>query len=235
MQVQEVSNRFNLDRIVPFFQPIMDIEHNSVWRYECLARLIIPEQNAFTPNEFLYLIEHHGASHQLTETIFNRSAEYFRNQNMAWNINLGHSDTSNTKLVSWLLNHLQEYPNASRVGFELAAEQVLQNPALAEAFCQRCEQVKVKLLVDHFDQADWPKVAAFPSHISAIKLNTKQICQQIEKGQSELLASCLEHCKSNNIDVIAERVEQIEQFEHLQSLGIQLAQGFYLSKPAKRV
>ena len=57
MQVTEVKDSFNLDNVVPFFQPIMDLNNNAVWSYECLARLLTLDQNSFLPKEFLFLVE----------------------------------------------------------------------------------------------------------------------------------------------------------------------------------
>ena len=51
MPIKEITESFSLDRIVPFFQPIMDLEGERVWRYECLARLIGEHQDTFLPND----------------------------------------------------------------------------------------------------------------------------------------------------------------------------------------
>ena len=86
MPIKEITENFTLDRIVPFFQPIMDLEVGSVWRYECLARLLNENENTFLPNEFLYLVERNNWIHKLTETMMLQSAHYFRHLNMPWNI-----------------------------------------------------------------------------------------------------------------------------------------------------
>ena len=57
MPIKEITEHFTLDRIVPFFQPIMDLQAGCVWRYECLARLISEQEDTFLPNEFLHLVE----------------------------------------------------------------------------------------------------------------------------------------------------------------------------------
>jgi EAL domain-containing protein (putative c-di-GMP-specific phosphodiesterase class I) len=54
MQTTEVTDRFNLDNAVPFFQPIMDLKNNVVWSHECLARLLSFDQNSYLPTEFLF-------------------------------------------------------------------------------------------------------------------------------------------------------------------------------------
>jgi EAL domain-containing protein (putative c-di-GMP-specific phosphodiesterase class I) len=56
MQVTEVKDSFELDNVVPFFQPIMDLSNNAVWSYECLARLLTLDHNRYLPTEFLFLV-----------------------------------------------------------------------------------------------------------------------------------------------------------------------------------
>ena len=70
MPFREITDNYTLDAIVPYFQPIVDIRSERVWRYECLARLVTPEQRVFLPSDFLYLIERHNHVQQLAEMMF---------------------------------------------------------------------------------------------------------------------------------------------------------------------
>ena len=101
MPIREVTDTFNLDDIVPYFQPIVDLGNQRVWRYECLARLITQNDKTFLPSEFLYLLERHNHVHQLTETMFCQSARYFEDVNIPWNINLNASDLSNETITKF--------------------------------------------------------------------------------------------------------------------------------------
>ena len=51
--------------------------------------------------------------------------------------------------------------------------------------------------------------------------------------KQELVASVIELCRSMDIVVVAEGVETEKEYRTLQTLGCQLAQGFWLSKPAR--
>jgi EAL domain-containing protein (putative c-di-GMP-specific phosphodiesterase class I) len=109
MQVTEVTDSFNLDNVVPFFQPIMDLKNNVVWSYECLARLLTFDQNSYLPTEFLFLVERQRSVAQLTQTVFSRSANYFRDINMAWNINLSLSDMTDSNILKFLQSQLEDF------------------------------------------------------------------------------------------------------------------------------
>ena len=102
MPIKEITDTFSLDRIVPFFQPIMDLETDSVWRYECLARLIGEQDHTFLPSEFLFIVERNNWCQKLTETMLIQSAQYFRNMNIPWNINLDTQDLLNPQLLPFL-------------------------------------------------------------------------------------------------------------------------------------
>ena len=64
MPIREITDSYTLESIVPYFQPIVDIRSEIVWRYECLARLVTPEQRVFLPSDFLYLIERNNHIHR---------------------------------------------------------------------------------------------------------------------------------------------------------------------------
>ena len=126
MQVTEVTDSFNLDNVVPFFQPIMDLKNNAVWSYECLARLLTIDQNTYLPTEFLFLVERQQSVAQLTQTVFSRSASYFRDINMAWNINLSLSDMTDTETLKFVQSQLADYPNPKRISIEITAQIIKQ-------------------------------------------------------------------------------------------------------------
>jgi EAL domain-containing protein (putative c-di-GMP-specific phosphodiesterase class I) len=97
-----VTDSFNLDNVVPFLQPIMDLKNNAVWSYECLARRLTFDQNSCLATEFLFLVERQQSVAQLTQTVFSRSARYFRDINMAWNINLNLSNMTDSDTLKYL-------------------------------------------------------------------------------------------------------------------------------------
>ena len=52
----------------------------------------------------------------------------------------------------------------------------------------------------------------------------------IEKQEN--VKKLVEHFHSKNILVVAEGIEEKEEFEYLQGLGVDLYQGYYLARPA---
>lgn len=232
MQVTEVTESFSLDSVVPFFQPIMDLKHNTVWSYECLARLMTLDEQAYLPSEFLYLVERHDLVAELTQTIFNRSANYFRDINMAWNINVSLSDISNPSIHQFLYSELSSYPNPQRISVEITAQNALAEQAKFNEFAQMCNSLGVKIVIDHFDQNTTNLLVILSLPISAIKVSGQFFEQAIQQpGTAKLAKVLMAHCEDNDVVVIAEHIEQKSTLDAVTSLDIKYAQGFYFSQP----
>lgn len=105
MPIREISEAFTVDDIVPYFQPIMDLQSQGVWRYECLARLITQGDKTFLPSEFLYLLEREQHVSTLAANMFVRCAKYFHDVNIPWNINITANDLINKELIDTLITH----------------------------------------------------------------------------------------------------------------------------------
>lgn len=232
MRIKHVTESFSLDRVVPFFQPIMDIKHDAVWRYECLARLVTLDEQTFLPSDFLYLVERQQSVELLTETIFNRSAEYFRNQNIAWNINISLQDMLSPKLGNFLKDYLGNYPNPSRVSLELVASAVFSHPEEFKALLQVCGALNIGVFIDHFGATTDNISGILDLPVNGIKVAGSLINQLVAQEQTrDFVAHLANLADEKGIAVIAEHVEQQETLNLIKKMGIKYAQGFYFSHP----
>lgn len=232
MKITQVTDSYDIENVVPFFQPIIDLSNNHVWRYECLARLLTLGESPFIPTALLYLLDRQHCAAQLTEIIFNRSASYFRNINMPWNINISQADMQNPAIHLFLAAQVQNYPNPQRIALEVTASNALTDkPAFAE-FCTFCQRLGISLFIDNFagQESDIQTIVDFPVH--GIKL-AGQLTQQLMAGDSQArhlieLLSC--QAKEKNITLVAQHIEDERAITRIQELGICYAQGFYFSE-----
>jgi EAL domain-containing protein (putative c-di-GMP-specific phosphodiesterase class I) len=232
MQVTEVKDSFDLEQVVPFFQPIMDLANNAVWSYECLARLLTLEQNRYLPSEFLFLVERQQSVAQLTQTVFSRSANYFRDINMAWNINLSLADMIDPGTFAFLQEQLESYPNPKRISIEITAQNALAEPAIFEQFARVCSELGVKIVIDNFNQNECDADVILKLPISAIKVAADTFDKvSIDAKTATFVHELIVAAKVHNVALIAERIESKESLDRVQALGVKYAQGFYFSQP----
>lgn len=232
MHIQEITEHFDLKRVVPFFQPIMDITQNTVWRFECLARLVTPCEQTFLPSEFLHLVERQQSVERLTETMFNRCAEYFRDINMAWNINISRVDMLNADFLNMLSDTLAGYPNPTRVSLEVTASEVLEDIEEFHRFALNCKSLKVGLFIDHFGAKTGNINSILGLPIDGVKVAGRLIKQIMENQQTFDFVEHLTHqANLKNIKVVAVHVEDKATLQCVKDLGIKYAQGFYFRHP----
>lgn len=232
MPIQEITDSFSLDRIVPFFQPIMDLNADRVWRYECLARLINEQEHTFLPNEFLFLVERNNWVHKLTETMLVQSAHYFRHVNMPWNINLSTQDLLNPELLRFFNDLISEYPNKQRVSVEVTAHAVSHYPDAFNHFIDTCNASGIGIFVDNLGHVPININNLMTLPITGVKLSGSLIHQYNQDAAvQDYVNHICETANQNNVNVIAEHVEETQTLETLKTLSIPYAQGYLFSRP----
>ncbi|WP_100658629.1 EAL domain-containing protein [Alteromonas flava] len=232
MPIKEVTESFSLDRIVPFFQPIMDRHANSVWRYECLARLINEQEHTFLPNEFLFIVERNNWCSQLTETMLLQCAQYFRHVNIPWNINLDTADLQNPQLIPFIRNALNEYPNRQRISIEITAHAALHYEAELAEFVEQCAALGIGVFIDNLGETpvNVQRLLTLPIH--GVKLSGKLINQfNQNSGVQEFVEHICDFAQRHNVNVVAEHIEHEKMLPLLDQLSIRYAQGFLFSRP----
>ncbi len=233
MRVHAVSDDFCLDNVIPYFQPIIDVQQQTVWGYECLARLLKQGSQTFLPCDFLYLIDKNNGNAGLTQHIFHQSAEYFRHHQVNWGINISKDDVLDPATVTFLQSYLKDYPNAHRVTLEIQAKTALQYQQEFKAFLLISKALGIKVVVDHFGGVASSIEGMLEMPIDGIKIEAKlliQLASHIESKQ--LLNTLLKKAKSNDVVVIAEHIEDAATLAAIDKLHIQFGQGFYISQPS---
>lgn len=232
MPIKEITESFSLDRIVPFFQPIMDLEGERVWRYECLARLIGEHQDTFLPNDFLFIVERNNWCQQLTETMLLQSAQYFRDFNIPWNINLDTQDLLNPSILPFLTDTLSEYPNRNRISIELTAHAALHYEKELAEFVNACNEMGIGIFIDNLGATPVNVNRLMDLPLTGVKLSGNLINHYVEDSEIKaFVENVCEIADKHSVNIVAEHVESQSTLQLLEQLSIRYAQGFYFSRP----
>ncbi|RDV24209.1 EAL domain-containing protein [Alteromonas aestuariivivens] len=232
MPIQEVTDKVELDNIVPYFQPIIDLHQSRVWRYECLARLVAGKNQTFLPNDFLYLIERHNHVQRLAETMFIQSANYFHNKSVAWNINLNAADIVNEPLINFIFDQLKHYPNPSRVSAEISATTAMQHFDDVQAFVERGLQHGLGVFIDSVGSSpvNTKKLLTLP--IRGLKLAGGLIREYKHQAVvREFVDHLCKRAQARSLSLIAEHIEDQTLLDTVHKLPIRYAQGYVFSQP----
>ncbi|MBT0587678.1 EAL domain-containing protein [Alteromonas oceanisediminis] len=232
MPIKEITESFTLERIVPFFQPIMDLHAGSVWRYECLARLINEQEHTFLPSQFLSLVERNNWVYALTETMMLQSAQYFRHNTMRWNINLDTQDLLNPNLMPFIRDLIAEYPHSERISVELTAHAALKHERELTQFVSLCQDCGIGVFIDNLGASSVNIGRLLRLPITGVKLSGALIqhCGQ-DAAVRDFVEHVCEKAHEFNVCVVAEHIEDEAALALIKTLSIRYAQGFLFSHP----
>jgi diguanylate cyclase (GGDEF)-like protein len=224
-----------------YYQPIIEITSGTTVGMEALARWEHPERELLLPREFLPLAEQSGLIVPLGQWVIDevcrqtslwqelrRSAPF-----LSVSMNLSARELLHPALVSCISEGLREH-DLDPKGLEL---EVTENVALEyeDVLVETLTKLKdlgVRVVIDDFGTG-----YSSLSHLYHLPIDALKIDQSFVSGLEgdpkarKIAAATIGLARTLDLEVIAEGVETAEQLAHLQALGCELAQGYYISEP----
>jgi len=245
---QEITNKNNLewiqkiklalanDKIVPYFQPIVDNATQETVKYECLVRLIDQSSEIISPYFFLDIAKHAKLYEAITKVMIKKSFQTFSNKPYEFSINLSIEDITDYNLFEYIKNMLAIYPLANRVCFEILETEKIEDYKVISNFVTEVRALGCKVSIDDFGSGysnfshllnldfDYLKIDA-----SLIKNIHNDINKQI------VVKTIVTFAQELGIQTIGEFVESKEIYEHITQMGITYSQGYYFSPPVDTI
>lgn len=233
--VTKLHTAINEDRVVPFFQPIVDRDGKTV-KYEALVRIIEPDGTAITPNHFLEISEKTGLYHLITKTVVEKSLAIFADRSEGISINLSTNDLLHTPTREFLINTLSNFIDPSRVTLEFLESHDLIFNDSSLSFINSMKILGVSLAIDDFG-------SGFSNYqnLSKIKADLLKIdgslIKDIDSDSTHKLtvASIIALAKELNIKTVAEFVSSEAISKIVKELGIDYMQGYYFGAPKELI
>ena len=226
------------DKIIPFFQPIIDNKTGEINKYECLAR-IQDEAEILSPINFLESIKNYGLMNNLTKIMISKCFKVFAETDISFSINLTNADLLDERFFDFVVSKQESNKiNPASVMFEF-----LEDVILDETHKTPLENLKKLkehgffLSLDNFgaNRANLNKYI-FLTGIKYIKLDGKLI-KDIDKNSKNrsFVESIVYLSKKLDIKLIAEFVSTKEEQDTVKKLGIDYSQGYFFFKPQEKI
>lgn len=232
MQLKAIAAPFCIEQIVPYFQPIFDLDTHTAIRYECLARQVNEFEQINYPSEFLYVIERNQISAQLTKRMLELSMAYCLPREMRFSVNLFVSDLSDACLIHNLQELFAEHP-AKALGIELSYHNVKHQPQVLRQFIKQLPNLHVTIDDVYDDENELKSIIG--AGVDAIKLRGTMTTDLLKtNSKQQTLSNVVDICSKADCKLIAEHIEDERCLQLVKETGIKYGQGFHLSMPAER-
>jgi PAS domain S-box-containing protein len=222
-------------RIIPFFQPIVDLRTGSLRGFEVLARWLHPTEGAILPANFIALAEEHGLIDELSEQIFFQALEVhpLLPSPLTLSLNLSPKQLTSTSLADTIcrLGQATGYP-LERLVLEITETALVQDLARARATALELKLLGCRLALDDFGTG-----YSSLRHLQALPFDELKIDRSFvqdmtsARGSRKIVAAIVGLGQSLGLATVAEGVETAEQAQVLLWLGCELGQGWRYGRP----
>lgn len=220
-------------KIVSYFQPIIDNKTQEIVKYESLVRLIDEKEEVLSPFFFLETSKKSNYYSQITNIVLNHSFTILRNCKADISINLSAIDIEQKSTREAIIGHLEaNRENTHRVVFELLEDEGIKDFQVVKDFITLVKGYGVKIAIDDFGAgySNYERLLDYQPDI--LKIDGCLI-RDIETSSYSLSAvkSIVTFAKEQNMQTIAEFIENESIFNIVKDLGVDFSQGYYFGKP----
>ncbi|MHB1662027.1 MAG: putative bifunctional diguanylate cyclase/phosphodiesterase, partial [bacterium] len=237
-----VLNALEQDIILPYFQPIMDLNTGGIVAHELLMRIKLETIKGELPNiisagEFIEIAENIGVAHKLDLILLEKAFSKIKKEDYKNDmfINLSPKSLIISDYVKTVKHLSLKYNiDTSKIVFELTERETVRNIALLEKFVANLKYEGFRFAVDDFGSgfSSFLYIKRFP--IDFLKIDGEFIRGIFEdKMDRAVVASSISIAKEMGIKTIAEFIESEEVLAELKKLNVDYAQGFYIGIPSE--
>ena len=231
----KLKKAFENNNIVPYYQPIYNVNTNRIEKYESLVRLINDDGIAISPYYFLDIAKKSKQYDRLTKIVINKTFEYFKDKDFEFSINLTIEDIKNSDITSLILKTLDGY-DTSKVVFELVESEGIDNFAEINNFIDKVKELGCKIAIDDFGSGYSNFEYLIRLNADYIKIDGSLIKDILtNKNSEEIVSTIINFSKKQGFKTIAEFVSSKELFDKISELGIDYVQGYYIGEPKKTI
>lgn len=237
ISASELSNLLTKGGLTAHFQPILDIENNTIYGYETLARGVNDDGTLVYPDKLFkwakdgdmlfYLDRACRESSLKTAAIKNIRAKVFINFIPTAIYDPNHCLQSTVK---WA-NSLEFDPK--NVIFEVVESENVEDIEHLKNILNFYKSKGFMIALDDVGSGYSSLNMIVQLHPDIVKID-REIIKDIDKNKANqsVFGTIVKIAKDNNIIVLAEGIETKEEFLYLKENGASLAQGYYFAKPS---
>ena len=233
---QQLKDALKEDRIVTYFQPILDVNLNKVNKFETLVRLQGKDGTIYPPVHFMEVAKLSRLYLRLTRVILKKAFGYFKDKPYDFSVNITIDDIADIPTRNYIMTLLKSFPDPSRVVYEILETEEIKEFEIINQFAKDVHAYGAKLAIDDFG-------SGYSSYDYVIKLNVdflkidSSLIMNVDKDEqiAIVVESIIDVSRKLGLKTIAEYVHSKEVMDKVKELGVDFVQGYYINEPLSGV
>jgi len=227
------------DQLVLYYQPQFELKTGLLIGFEALIRWNSPELGFVSPADFIPLAEESGVIVSIGEWVLMTACQTLKQLQDNWQIplrmavNISPRQFQHDSLVQTVAEAL--YRSRIEPGcleLEVTEGMVMNNVKHAIAKMEELNTMGIQLAIDDFGTgySSLGYLKKFP--ISRLKIDQSFVKDLADNSSDQAIVnSVIALGKNMNMEIIAEGIETIEQFDYLKKAGCDQGQGYLMGRP----
>lgn len=223
-------------RVIPYFQPIMNVKTKEIDGYETLMRIQL-EDKILTASEFIESASDIGIISKMEYLLMERTFEKVATTKYdgLLFINISPKALIFSEYIPTVRSIVKNYGiDPTKIIFEITERDTVRNLNLLEKFVLELKSEGFKFAIDDFGSgfSSFQYIKLFP--IDFVKLEGEFIRGILTEGivDKVIAESISTFCKGVKIKTVAEFVENEETLRAIEKMGIDYVQGYYVGGPS---
>lgn len=229
---QKIKKALSDDRIDIFYQPIVSTRDGKIKKYECLIRYIEEDGTIISPYAFLEVAKRSRLYADLTRTVIAKACRTFRSRNEKFSINLSIEDILNQTTIRYLIDQAKEHSVAERMIVEILESEGIDNYTAVVNVIEQLKTQNIEIAIDDFGTGYSNFAYLISLDIDTLKIDGSLV-KNIDTNPSSrsIVRSIVGFAQELGIKTVAEFVGSESVYHIIKEIGVDFAQGYYLSEP----
>lgn len=231
--IKRLRNAIDEDRVVPFYQPIVNAQTLEIEKYEALIRIIEKDGTVIPPIQFLEISKKVRLYHQLTTIMLDKVVEELAHHpRIQCSINLSIEDINDSVMNAYLVDKIKHSPYSHQIIFEILESEGIDNYDTVNEFITEVKKYGVKIAIDDFGAGYSNFVYITKLDIDYIKIDGSIIRNIDTNTVSQIITkTIIDFASQLNIPTVAEFVHCESVHNYLKHLPLSYLQGYYFGEP----
>ncbi len=234
-----IANAIEEKRVVPFFQPILNLENNTIEAYEVLSRIQLEDDRILGAHEFIEIAEKTGMIHRLDYIVMEKAFQ--KVNEVGYKGQLFVNLSPRALVLNEFIHEVKRLTATYRIKpgqivFEITERDTVKNMSLLERFVNDLKLEGFGLAIDDFGSgfSSFHYLKRFP--IDYLKIEGDFIVNMVNDARDRAFVHSIANlAKELGIKALAEFVENAEVLDHIRLAGIPYAQGYHIGHPNREL
>ncbi|MCX7896299.1 MAG: bifunctional diguanylate cyclase/phosphodiesterase [Rhodocyclaceae bacterium] len=224
-------------RIVPYFQPIVDLSRRGIAAFEVLSRLTL-EDKRLEAGRFIEYAEKAGVIQKMDLMVMDQALAIAAEEGFPGQLFLNLSPRALVirDFIDSLRSRIESHGlHPEQIVFEITERDTVKNIVVLEKLIAELKYLGCRLAIDDFGSgfSSFQYLRRFP--VDYLKIEGEFILNLLTNAKDRsFVATITQLARELKIATIAEFVESAEVLAELTAIGIDYGQGYHLGRPAAR-